>query len=290
MKEPHKELDLAKVLAAAAWADGEVTAAEREKIRRVAAQLGLSDEEVAEIDATLANPCGIAETESLAADFLARATAQEREDLLRRLGELFQADGEVGEGERGLLSSLRAWESEAPEVPTFLGRLRRLLARDRSKAPESGAPFQKITSRMRGAQASDKLTPGQREHAVLFGAILYRTAFADGRVEESEVSQLHGILTSGIGLDEETAEQIISVISARAAEDMDRQRLCASFNRISTMEERMRLLGCLFAVAKADGTIDEDEMREIRLAANYLWIDARSFHDIRQRAPGRSRS
>jgi uncharacterized tellurite resistance protein B-like protein len=64
---------------------------------------------------------------------------------------------------------------------------------------------------------------------------------------------------------------------------MDRQRLCASFNRIATMDERFRLLGCLFAVAKADGRIDEDELREIRLVANYLWIDARSFNDVRLR-------
>jgi uncharacterized tellurite resistance protein B-like protein len=43
----------------------------------------------------------------------------------------------------------------------------------------------------------------------------------------------------------------------------------------------MRLLGCLFMVAEADGEISDEEMREMRLIANYLWIGARDFHRVR---------
>jgi uncharacterized tellurite resistance protein B-like protein len=279
----RKELTLAKVLAGAAWADGEIAAAERDWIAGASRELGLTTDEIAEVERILANPLGVAETESLACDFLSAASPREREDLMRRLEGLFKIDAELHETERGLLSSLRAWETETPDAPSLLSRMRMLVAKARPAAAAPSSTFEKITSRVRVSRTPEKLTPQQHERAVLFGAILYRTAFADGRVDEMELSQLRGLLTAGFNLEEAETGQILSVIRARAAEDMDRQRLCASFNRIATMDERFRLLGCLFAVAKADGRIDEDELREIRLVANYLWIDARSFNDVRLR-------
>lgn len=283
MKKDRKELVIAKVLAGAAWADGEISEEERGLLDRVAAEFALSADETAELKKILDHPLGISETESLACDFLDSASVEERSDLFRRLEALFLADGTLGAAEQGILTSLRAWEDETPEAPSLLGRMRSLVAAARPGALRASPTFQRISSRLGAARVPETLDSKRREYATLFGAILYRVAFADGRVENAELEQLRSLLTSGPGVGPEDANQIISVIASRVAEEMDRQRLCASFNRVATMEERLRLLGCLFAVAKADGSIGEDEMREIRLIANYLWIDARSFHNLRVR-------
>jgi uncharacterized tellurite resistance protein B-like protein len=279
----RKEASLAKVLAGAAWADGEIADAERERIGKVSAELGLTADEIAEVDAILARPHGLAETESLARDFLASASPAERAEMLRSLEALMLADGTLDASERRLLSGLQASEWETAEAPSLLARVRGIVSRTRGAATAPSPSFGRILSHMRASRPPRMLTPQQHERAVLFGAILYRTAFADGRVDRQEVTQLGSLLECEFGLGEEERAQILSVINARAAEEMDRQRLCASFNRIATMDERFRLLGCLFAVAKADGKIGEDELREIRLVANFLWIDARSFNDIRLR-------
>jgi uncharacterized tellurite resistance protein B-like protein len=280
----RKEHLLAKTLAGAAWADGEVTPAETERIRSAAGELGLTSEEWADVEAILAKPIGVVETESLACEFLSRVSPSERAELLKRLEDLFLADGKLDAAEMGILSSLKAWDDGASGATTLIDRMRNLITRSRGGSSSPSSSFERIASRMRGARDRGTLSAQDEERAVLFGAILYRTAYADGRVDKLEISQLRGLLTAEFRMDDEEAAQVVSVIGARAAEEMDRQRLCASFNRVASMDERLRLLGCLFSVAKADGRIDEDEMREIRLAANYLWIDARSFNDMRTRA------
>lgn len=284
MNRIRKEHVLAKTLAGAAWADGEVTPAEVERIRAAARELDLTPDEWAEVESILARPMGIAETESLACEFLSRVSPAERADLLSRLEDLFLADGKLDAAETGILSSLKAWEDGTTGANTLIDRMRNLITRSRGASPSPSTSFERIVSRVRGPREHSALSAQDQERATLFGAILYRTAFADGRVDPLEVSQLRGLLTTEFRMGEEEAAQVVSVVGARAAEELDRQRLCASFNRVASMDERFRLLGCLFAVAKADGRIGEDELREIRLAANYLWIDARSFNDIRMRA------
>jgi uncharacterized tellurite resistance protein B-like protein len=64
---------------------------------------------------------------------------------------------------------------------------------------------------------------------------------------------------------------------------MDRQGLLSEFNRIAEMDARMELLDASFAVAAVDGTVSGTELEELRLLANFLWIDPRDFNAVRQR-------
>jgi uncharacterized tellurite resistance protein B-like protein len=161
---------------------------------------------------------------------------------------------------RGFFRNERAGEGG---VPPSGGVVSRLLERTRDGAREAG--------------------PGEKhlQRASLFGAILYRVAFADGTFSEDEAERLRALLTGTFGFGADDARQTLAVIKSRAAEELDRQRLCASFNRISDMDERMKLLGCLFMIAEADGEIHATELRELRLIANYLWIGAKNFNQVR---------
>ena len=47
--------------------------------------------------------------------------------------------------------------------------------------------------------------------------------------------------------------------------------------------KRHDLLDAAFSVAASDGTVASEELSELRLISNFLWIDAREFNVIRKR-------
>ncbi len=54
------------------------------------------------------------------------------------------------------------------------------------------------------------------------------------------------------------------------------------------MEERLRLLRAMMELAMVDGRLSPEEEKEIRLIANYLWIEVQDFVEIRRTVVGRS--
>lgn len=156
--------------------------------------------------------------------------------------------------------------------------------------PDQGAAGSVLGKLMSRSRAWDSRLPASDPRfprAILFGSILYRVAFADGKVDDVELDRIQDLLTSDSGFDEDEALCVVRTIRERPAEDLERQHLCADLNRVAEMETRIKLLECLFRVAAVDGQMEESELREIRLIANYLWIDARDFHSIRAKAQAR---
>lgn len=261
MPEQDHRIGLLKILIAAAWADGELSAPEQETIRRIERDLGLPEPQRAQLDSLLREPIGLEEAERMAGDLLPRLTREDREDWLRLIEQVVRSDERVDPAERRLLERMETAIRDADAGPSLLGRIRGFFRSER-----------------RADAGSERL-----ERATLFGALLHRVAFADGDLSPEEAARLRTLLTGSFGFDDEESGRILQAIESKAAVDLDRQRLCAAFNRIADMEGRTRLLGCLFIVAEADGEIAEAELREMRLIANYLWIGARGFHEVRAR-------
>ena len=284
VERDRKELSFAKLIAGAAWADGEVAPAEIEYVERLGTDLGLSGAELEEVRALLAQPIGIAEVQRLAEDLSARLSSDERAALLQHMEGLFNADARLDPGERRLLEEVRGAVEGGGDARSLLGSVRELLRGRHAEAadPEAAGVLHQVMARLSRPSKPGGQDARRFQQAVLFGSILYRVAYADSRLDDRELEQLRAILTGLLGFSGEESEQVIAAITERAAEDLDRQRLCASFNRVAEMEDRLKLLGCLFAVAKADGRLDDAELQEIRLIANYLWIDAREFHEVRR--------
>jgi uncharacterized tellurite resistance protein B-like protein len=131
---------------------------------------------------------------------------------------------------------------------------------------------------------SRRLTSERRLHAVLMGALLQRVARADRSARDDEWERIRTVLASHGRFSAEEIEVVLEAIESGQAREADRQRLCAEFNRISQMEERLELLHGLFAVALADGDLSPEEEREIRLIGNFLWIEPQEFVRVRREA------
>lgn len=281
MNPERAERAFIRVLAGVAWADGEVTSAEREKILRIAAEIGLSSGEIDAMIDDLDRPAGLESTLARAKELLDSLPRDRRAELFGHLVRLVEADGRIDPAEKKIIDALQ--DAGGADPPLLVSRLRGLFAR-KGAASASPAPVGAVRSLLdaiRPKTSAGGIDGERHVRAVLFGSILRRVAFADGRVDPSEIEQIRAMLSGTYGFDAEQTASILAAIESQAADAFDRQRLCASFNRHSTMEERVQLLGCLFAVAKADSAIGDDELRELRLIANYLWIDAREFHQIR---------
>ncbi len=281
MNTERAETKLIRLLAGVAWADGEVTSEERGKILRIAGEIGLTPAERSAVSIDLERPAGLEATLALGRELLESLPQERRSELYSHLDALVEVDGKVHPEEKRIVEALR--EARKSDAPALLAKLRGLFSTRGSAGARSSlsSVAGSLLDAIRPEGGAQALDEGLRARAVLFGSILRRVAFADGRVDPAEIAQIRGILEGTFSFDEGTTETILSAVESQAADGFDRQRLCASFNRHSTMEERMQLLGCLFAVAKADGSITDEELRELRLIANFLWIDARDFHQLR---------
>jgi uncharacterized tellurite resistance protein B-like protein len=127
-------MTLAKVLIAAAWADGEITEEEANSAKDLLFYLpqttGMRDmkltaQEFALLEMYVDSPVSEAERARLVADLQAAVrTSEDKQFVISMLNQLVQADGEVTEGETAVLKEIEAALDEV-STGTFrkLGRL-----------------------------------------------------------------------------------------------------------------------------------------------------------------------
>jgi len=114
-------------------------------------------------------------------------------------------------------------------------------------------------------QELDHLAPERARFFAAFAYVLARVASADLRIDETERDEMRRILRGAAGLGEEEA-RLVSEIATAHVEDLgstDNYVVTRQFGEISTRDERISLIRCLFAVAAADDTITGAESIEI---------------------------
>jgi uncharacterized tellurite resistance protein B-like protein len=293
-----ERLGILRVLVSVAWADGVVSPAELGYIQDLCGRFGLVPGEREEILALTRTPLGWEDFQNQlrALDDLRRDPAS-REELMRRIEGLVALDQVRTPEEARHLAFLRAWASSETSDPSSTLPWRGLWRAARTRigtlgerlAPGSLAAVLDQMARAKLPALTGPDSPPQRRHlAMLFGALIYRVIKADREVRPEELGFLRRLLEEEQGFSAGESEQMLALIEKEMAAEADRQHLCAEFNRITEMEERLRLLQTLFAVGLADGRLSPEEEEEIRLIANFLWIETQEFVRIRLLALGKS--
>ncbi|MFN8548563.1 MAG: TerB family tellurite resistance protein [Candidatus Eisenbacteria bacterium] len=285
---------LLRVLAAVAWSDGELAPEEEAFLRDLGRDLALEQDEQSELDRLLAAPASRDDFERYTREFEQHVdSADARRELLDAVERLIAIDRVRKPEELDCLGHLRDWlaEVESSPLPTTGGVLERLRGGVNSAWRTVGAPL--AWAEKMGRNVAQLILPGsgaervqteRRDFVTLFGALLSRVIDADGVVRPEERAAVRDALGDRFGLSESEIEFVLRLIAARAAEGADRQRLCAEFNRVSSPEQRLELLRALFAAARADGAITNEEEAEARLIANYLWIETQDYTRVRREA------
>ncbi len=160
----------------------------------------------------------------------------------------------------------------------FLRRLfGRLLSTQRELPPQSDT-VQKI------AAGLESLPPRDAHLLAAFAYVLTRVALADRVVTEEEKGEMRRLAQEFGGLPPERAELVVKLATSHATEwgGTENYLVTRQFRELSTREERIGLIRCLFAVAAADREISEVENQQILQVASELGLMRDEVAAIRQ--------
>ena len=145
----------------------------------------------------------------------------------------------------------------------FLG----LGGEERKTSSESEtATVRKIAARL------ERLDPEMAKYLASFAYVLARVAHADLKIDSEETAAMEQIISQLADLAPEEASLAVEIAKsqARLLGGTENYVVTREFRRISTREQRGKLLECLYAVAAADGSITGPESGEIVAIAEEL--------------------
>jgi uncharacterized tellurite resistance protein B-like protein len=137
----------------------------------------------------------------------------------------------------------------------------------------------RITARL------EQLEPERARFLAAFAYVLARVANADLCIAREEADAMCRIVAEVGSLDAGQASLVVEIAKSqeRLLGGTEDYRVTREFRRISSREERGRLLECLYAVAAADGTISGPESAEIVAIAEELGFTRAEALSLRSR-------
>jgi uncharacterized tellurite resistance protein B-like protein len=300
MPETNLILTLAKVIIAAAWANGEVAHDEVNSLKDLLFHLrDLTARDWAELEIYLDSPIRTAERKRLIAELQAAINSPRDKSLaLMALNEMVEADGEVTEEERAVAQEIEA-AIETVDVGIFgqMGRLMRGPLRRRQQAIADSHNrelymddfirnriYFQVRRRLDLGDVELNLPQEEIRKLSLAGGLMARVAHVDREVKDSEFSAMVDALQKDWNLSHEAAAFVTEIALSEFGAELDPYRLNREFFNSTSGLERERFLDALFAVAKADGEISHQETEEIRLISRGLKLTHQQFIEAKLRA------
>jgi uncharacterized tellurite resistance protein B-like protein len=133
------------------------------------------------------------------------------------------------------------------------------------------------------ASELDRLPVETARYLAAFAYVLARVAHADLEIDDSEVREIERIVKSIASLSEAETALVVQIAKSQAVllGGTENYVVTREFRRISTPEQRSRLLQCLFAVAAADDSISGDESVEIAAIGDELGFTRAEINSLR---------
>ncbi len=133
------------------------------------------------------------------------------------------------------------------------------------ESPEKNRDAADTESVRRIAANLERLDPSRAKYLAAFAYVLARAANADLEIDPTETTEMERSLAAISDLAESEIALAIEIAKsqARLLGGTENYVVTREFRKISTPEQRGKLLQCLYAVAAADGTISSVESSEI---------------------------
>lgn len=290
-------LTLAKVLIAAAWADGEITLDEQNCLKDIifhltATNTPLSGQEWELLEMYMDSPVEAAERARLVADLQdAISTPDEKQYVIDALEQMAMADGVSDTDEQQIIREM-AQMIEASETG-FMDGLNRLLggALQRRSTAVNSAPnrdayyedflknkvYYEVNRQMREEGKSFDLPNAEMRKLGLAGGLMARIAQVDRTVTDDEKMVMVNVIERHWELSPEAAIFVANVAVSSLDANYDYYRMTREFATTTTLEERQRFLVALFVIAGADGDVSFEETEEIRLVSRGINVTHQDF-------------
>jgi uncharacterized tellurite resistance protein B-like protein len=130
----------------------------------------------------------------------------------------------------------------------------------------------------------DAMPTNQARYLACFAYVMSRAAQADLNISPEEVATMEQFVAQYGGLDESQAVLVVGMTKLQASVEgaTEDYVVTREFREISTMEQRLQLLRCCFAVEASDGTITADEASVVNEIARELDIERTDLNRIRE--------
>ena len=124
------------------------------------------------------------------------------------------------------------------------------------------------------ASALDRLPAERARLYACFAYVLARVAGADLRTAPGELASIEETLVRCAGIPENEARVVTEIAHGEVDQlgATNNYIVTREFGRLSTADEKLQLLECLFSVAAADDLITGDESTEIMLIAKEIGL------------------
>jgi len=296
-------LTLAKLLVAAAWADGHLDDEEINTIKRdlLARIPDLTTQQWASVAIYIDSAVDDAERARLVEQLRAGVTSSRGKQLvLQALDDLVAADGRVSDAERRVIDEVKA----ALEGAGGIRSLTRLLGRGTAAAAPSDTPnreqylddfvknrvYYVVRRRLDQGGIVPELSENQIRKLSFAGGMMAAVARAEADIADEERVTMVATLKEHWQLDSEQAGFLADVALTQVPPDLDRFRLADGFAEMADLDERGKLADVLFAVAAADGDVGFEETESIRAITNAMMLPHDRFIEAKLKAGETSRS
>jgi uncharacterized tellurite resistance protein B-like protein len=298
---------LAKVVIAAAWADGNLAPDEVNSLKNMLAEAGqtvgggeitLTMQDWAELDIYLYSPVGPEERRRLVEELAAIMRGpKDRALAYAALDQLMSADRVTTDEERAVAAEIRASLERADAGP--LGAFGHLLRRGlnvKAAGPNreqhleeflNNRVYYAVRVRLGKTPEEDLGIPADEARKLaLAGGILATLARVDASVADVERERIVAALEHGWGINRERAVLVAEAAIEESKANLDPYVLTYAFAQSASVEERVRFLDALFAVAAADGGISSEESAEISRITQAIRLEQRHFVEAKRKALG----
>ena len=296
---------LAKVLIAAAWADGELTHDEINSLKDLLFSLpNMTADDYASLEIYLDSPISEEESARLVENLRKTlANPKERSFAIETLEKMVSADGKETDTEQAFLEEVST-ELEAGGfglMKALSGMLHGTMNRRSETVEESpnresqtedflkNKIFFDINQKIAEGDVDFSNIPEDKLRKLsLASGLMARVAYVDDKVAAGEREGIQNALLKNWGLTQSEASFVTEIALSEFAKGMDNYRLSRQFFESTTEDERVNFLDVLFAVAASDGEISYYETEEIRQIAKGLLLSHDQFINAKLKATKKS--
>ncbi len=298
-------LDLAKLVIAAAWADGELTNEEINALKDLLFLLpDLSGEDWLGLELYMDSPVGPEERHRLLRAVVEGIrTAEEKALVIDTLTKVIEADGEVEQEEAEALAQVKRDVEGAPTG--LLSHLTKVIrgAVGKRRARSGSGPnrderlddfiknriYFHVVSELEERGLRLDIPDPQIRKLCLAAGLMARVAWTDAEVSDQEKETIKRVLVEEWGLSTEEARLVKEISVANLMQGLDGVRLTRNFFERTGHDERRAFVRCLFRVANAAHKTSFEEINAIQSIAKGLKLSHREFIEAKLTIPREDR-
>ncbi|NJN55485.1 MAG: hypothetical protein HC804_12465 [Anaerolineae bacterium] len=305
---------LAKVMIAAAWADGQITEEEKQCLKDLLfrlpdagldAGIQMTAQEWARLEMYIETPIAVEEQERLIAELQATIiNPQEREIVVSYLRQMAAADGAPSAEEEAIIAEIMQGDVQGQggmftRLSRFLGGSMQKRATAVNNAPNREAQFDdfvknKVYYELRQQLAAEgqslHVSDAELRRMGLAGGLAARVAYVDEAATAAEIKLMAKLIGRFWGLDETMAMFVAQTAVSSVDYSYDYFRMTRQFGEATSYEERLRFLDVLFQIALADGFVSYEETEEIRTIAHAINLSNQEFINAKIKIPREQRA